>query len=53
MISLAVGQDMATIQRQAILATLQHCGGDKQKAAELLKISERKLWYKLKEYGES
>ena len=52
-ISLAVGQDMATIQRQAILATLQHCGGDKQKAAELLKISERKLWYKLKEYGES
>ena len=52
-ITLAVGQDMATIQRQAILATLQHCGGDKQKAAELLKISERKLWYKLKEYGES
>ena len=53
LISLAVGQDMATIQRQAILATLKHCGGDKQKAAELLKISERKLWYKLKEYGES
>jgi len=53
LISLAVGQDMATIQRQAILATLQHCGGDKQKTAELLKISERKLWYKLKEYGES
>ena len=53
LITLAVGQDMATIQRQAILATLQHCGGDKQKAAELLKISERKLWYKLKEYGES
>ena len=53
LIPLAVGQDMATIQRQAILATLQHCGGDKQKAAELLKISERKLWYKLKEYGES
>ena len=52
-ITLAVGQDMATIQRQAILATLKHCGGDKQKAAELLKISERKLWYKLKEYGES
>ena len=53
LISVAVGQDMAAIQRQAILATLQHCGGDKQKAAELLKISERKLWYKLKEYGES
>ncbi len=53
LISLAVGQDMASIQRQAILATLKHCGGDKQKAAELLKISERKLWYKLKEYGES
>ena len=52
-ISLAVGQDMATIQRQAILATLQHCGGDKQKTAELLKISERKLWYKLKEYGKT
>jgi two-component system, NtrC family, response regulator AtoC len=45
-----VGQDMQTIQKAVILKTLKHFGGDKQKTAETLKISERKLWYKLKEY---
>ena len=49
-ISIPVGQDMPTIQKAVILKTLRHFGGDKQKTAEALKISERKLWYKLKEY---
>lgn len=49
-ISIPVGQDMPTIQKEVILRTLKHFGGDKQKTAEVLKISERKLWYKLKEY---
>lgn len=53
MIPVVLGQDLQTIQRTAILATLKHFGGDKQKTAEILKISERKLWYKLKEYEES
>ncbi len=52
-IPVVVGQDMRSIQKRVILATLKHFRGDKQKTAEVLKISERKLWYKLKEYGES
>lgn len=45
-----IGQDMDNIQKNVILATLDHFQGNKQKTAEVLKISERKLWYKLKEY---
>ena len=50
LIPVRIGQDMDTIQRNVILATLNHFQGNKQKTAEVLKISERKLWYKLKEY---
>ena len=50
MIPVRIGQDMDTIQKNVILATLNHFQGNKQKTAEMLKISERKLWYKLKEY---
>ena len=53
LIPIRVGQDLPTIQKKVIIATLKHCGSDKQKTAEMLKISERKLWYKLKEYDES
>lgn len=52
-ISIPFGQDMRAVQKTVILKTLQHFGGDKQKTAEILKISERKLWYKLKEYEET
>ena len=50
LIPVRIGQDMDTIQKNVILATLGHFQGNKQKTAEVLKISERKLWYKLKEY---
>ena len=50
LIPVRIGQDMDTIQKNVILATLDHFQGNKQKTAEVLKISERKLWYKLKEY---
>ena len=50
LIPVRIGQDMDTIQKNVILATLNHFQGNKQKTAEMLKISERKLWYKLKEY---
>ncbi len=53
LIPVRLGQDLPAIQKNVILSTLKHCGGDKQKTAEMLKISERKLWYKLKEYEES
>ena len=50
MIPVRIGQDLDSIQKNVILATLDHFQGNKQKTAEVLKISERKLWYKLKEY---
>ena len=50
LIPVRIGQDMDTIQKNVILATLDHFQGNKQKTAEVLRISERKLWYKLKEY---
>jgi DNA-binding NtrC family response regulator len=50
LIPVRIGQDLDTIQKNVILATLNHFQGNKLKTAEVLKISERKLWYKLKEY---
>ncbi|NMC30965.1 MAG: sigma-54-dependent Fis family transcriptional regulator [Veillonellaceae bacterium] len=50
LIQVRIGQDLDTIQKNVILATLNHFQGNKLKTAEVLKISERKLWYKLKEY---
>ena len=38
-------------ERQAIVDTLQGCGGDKKRAAEQLNISLRTLYRKIREYG--
>jgi two-component system response regulator AtoC len=38
------------LERRLIVSALKHCAGSKAKAARLLKISERTLWYKLKKY---
>lgn len=46
-----VGDDLATIEQKAILHTLQHTGGSRKETARILKISERNLRYKLKEYA--
>lgn len=39
------------IERRLILQALDHCQGNKTKAAKLLEISERSLWNKLNQYG--
>ena len=39
------------IEKQHILATLEHTRGNRTRAAEILKISIRTLRNKLKEYG--
>ena len=39
------------LERQYIAKALQSSGGNKTKAARLLEVSERTLWYKLKKYG--
>ena len=53
MVPIRVGEDLAGVERKLILATLRHCRGDKAATARSLGISERKLWYKLKEYQQS
>jgi two-component system NtrC family response regulator/two-component system response regulator HydG len=43
---------MAEIEREAILRTVEHTGGHRARAADLLEIGLRTLQRKLKEYGE-
>lgn len=43
--------DIKSLERKAILDALKKSQGDKKRAAEILGISLRKLYYKLKEYG--
>ena len=45
-----IGEAWKQVEEKLIRATLKACADDKVRAAQLLKISERKLWYKLKEY---
>ena len=49
--SLGVGSSIAEVEQQLILATLEHCGGDKKRAAETLGISLKTLYNKLGTYG--
>jgi DNA-binding NtrC family response regulator len=44
------GASMPELERYAILKTLEHTGGSTSRAAEILKISARKIQYKLREY---
>src|SRR5262249_32689261 len=39
------------LERELISEALQHTEGNKAKAARLLAVSERTLWYKVKKYG--
>ena len=45
-----VGTPIAEAERRLILATLEHCDGNKKKAAEVLKISLKTLYVRLNEY---
>jgi two-component system response regulator HydG len=45
------GSTLVEIERHAILATLEACGGRTTQAAQMLGISARKIQYKLHEYG--
>ena len=39
------------LEKTLIIQALQQVAGNKAKAARLLDISERALWYKVKKYG--
>jgi DNA-binding NtrC family response regulator len=45
-----VGTPIAEAERRLILATLENCGGDKKKAAEVLQISLKTLYNRLNAY---
>jgi two-component system, NtrC family, response regulator HydG len=45
-----VGTTIAEAERRLILATLDHCDGDKKKAADILKISLKTLYNRMNEY---
>lgn len=49
--SFALPQAMEALERRMIAAALAETHGNKSKAAKLLEISERSLWYKLSQYG--
>ncbi|ACG72096.1 two component, sigma54 specific, transcriptional regulator, Fis family [Anaeromyxobacter sp. K] len=48
--ALIPGATLFEIEREAILRTLEQCGGSTARAAEVLGVSVRKIQYRLKEY---
>jgi DNA-binding NtrC family response regulator len=45
-----VGSTINEVERRLIMATLQQCGGNREKAAEMLGISLKTLYNRLREY---
>jgi DNA-binding NtrC family response regulator len=48
---LRIGVSVPEAERRLILATLENFGGDKKKTADVLKISIKKLYNRLREYN--
>jgi two-component system response regulator AtoC len=48
-----VGSSLHDAQRQIILATLERCGGDKKRTAEILRISLKTLYNRLNLYAKT
>jgi DNA-binding NtrC family response regulator len=51
MLRVRVGASIAEVERQLILATLEHCGGVKERTADVLGISLKTLYNRLRDYG--
>jgi two-component system response regulator AtoC len=49
-VTLEPGVSLADAEKQLVLATLEHVGGDKTKASEILGISTKTLYSRLREY---
>ena len=50
-VRIAVGDSLAEVERRLILKTLKFARGNKRKTAELLKLSLKTIYNKIKEYG--
>ncbi len=46
-----VGTSIAEAERRLIFATLELCGGHKERAAEMLGVSSKTLYNRLREYA--
>jgi len=49
-VSVKIGTPIAEMERRLIYATLEHCGGRREKAAELLGVSPKTLYNRMREY---
>jgi DNA-binding NtrC family response regulator len=47
----SIGTSLAAMERQTIFATLEHCSGNKRRAAEVLGVSLKTLYNRLTEYA--
>ena len=50
-VRLAIGTTMADAERELLLATLRHCGGNKRRTADVLGVSLKTVYNKLVGYG--
>lgn len=53
LLTVRIGSSIADVERQLIFATLEHCGGVKERTAEVLGISLKTLYNRLREYGQA
>ncbi len=51
LVSVPIGTSIAEMEQRLILATLEHTGDDKQAAADILGVSLKTLYNRLKEYA--
>jgi DNA-binding NtrC family response regulator len=51
-LTMRVGGTIAEMERTLIMATLEKCGGHKEKAAEVLGLSPKTLYNRLRQYEE-
>jgi DNA-binding NtrC family response regulator len=49
-LNVGVGMKIAEVERHLILTTLKHCDGSKEKTAEMLGVSVRTLYNRMREY---
>lgn len=50
MVPIPIGSSLEEVERQVIVATLEHCGGNKNEAARLLGVSLKTLYNRLNVY---
>jgi DNA-binding NtrC family response regulator len=46
-----LGTPLSVAARELILSTLDHCGGERKRTAEMLGICTKTLYNRLREYG--